>query len=401
MNAHESTLQTATRLTHAGRKGKDHHGPVNPPLVRASTMLFPDCASLQEANGTRRVYGRHATETTLALEQALCSAEGAAACMLTPSGLSAITTTLLALLKPGDHLLMVDTAYDPTRLFCDGLLKQNGISTTYYDPLVGAGIAALMQPTTKVVFVESPGSLTFEVQDIPAIAAVAHAAGAVVVSDSTWATPIGWASFELGVDVSIHAATKYIVGHSDALMGAILTNEALQYRVRDTYKQLGMSIGSDDAALALRGLRTMAARLAVHRESAQVVARWLQSQPEVAEVLYPPLAGTAGHTLWKRDFRPEYACGLMGAVFRSDVTEQQVAALIDRTRLFGIGFSWGGYESLILPINPSRCRTVNAEKWSAPMLRLHVGLEAVDDLLADLDVGFNALRMLPALAQVA
>ena len=401
MNKHASPLQTATRLTHAGRKGKDHHGPVNPPLVRASTMLFPDCAALQEASGTRRVYARHATETTMALEQALCAAEGAAACMLTPSGLSAITTTLLSLLKPGDHLLMVDTTYDPTRQFCEGLLKQNGISTTYYDPLIGAGLSALMQPNTKVVFVESPGSLTFEVQDIPAIAAVAHAGGAVVVSDSTWATPIGWASFELGIDVSIHAATKYIVGHSDALMGAILTNEALQHRVRDTYKQLGMSIGGDDAALALRGLRTMAARLAVHRESAQVVARWLQSQPEVAEVLYPPMEGTAGHELWKRDFRPEYACGLMGAVFHRDVTEQQVAELIDRTRLFGIGFSWGGYESLILPTCPSNYRTINAEKWTAPMLRLHVGLEAVEDLLADLEVGFSALRTLPTMAQVA
>jgi len=401
MNKHASPLQTATRLTHAGRKGKDHHGPVNPPLVRASTILFPDCAALQEASGTRRVYARHATETTMALEQALCAAEGAAACMLTPSGLSAITTTLLALLKPGDHLLMVDTTYDPTRQFCEGLLKQNGISTTYYDPLIGAGLSALMQPNTKVVFVESPGSLTFEVQDIPAIAAVAHAGGAVVVSDSTWATPIGWASFELGIDVSIHAATKYIVGHSDALMGAILTNEALQHRVRDTYKQLGMSIGGDDAALALRGLRTMAARLAVHRESAQVVARWLQSQPEVAEVLYPPMEGTAGHELWKRDFRPEYACGLMGAVFHRDVTEQQVAELIDRTRLFGIGFSWGGYESLILPTCPSNYRTINAEKWTAPMLRLHVGLEAVEDLLADLEVGFSALRTLPTMAQVA
>lgn len=401
MQQHSSELQTATRLTHAGRKGKEHHGPVNPPVVRASTMLFPDCAALQEANGTRRSYARHATETTLALEQALCAAEGAAACMLTSSGLSAITTTLLALLKPGDHLLMVDTAYDPTRQFCDGLLKQIGVSTTYYDPLIGAGIAALMQPTTKVVFVESPGSLTFEVQDIPAIAAVAHAAGAVVVSDSTWATPIGWDSFALGVDVSLHAATKYIVGHSDALMGAILTNEALHLRIRNTYKQLGMSVGGDDAALALRGLRTMAARLAVHRESAQVVAKWLQAQPEVAEVLYPPLEGAAGHALWKRDFRAEYACGLMGAVFHSNVTEAQVAALIDRTRLFGIGFSWGGYESLILPTRPAAYRTINAEKWSTPMIRLHIGLEAVEDLIADLDAGFSALREPGAIARAA
>ncbi|MBC3934852.1 cystathionine beta-lyase [Undibacterium rugosum] len=392
MNPHDTSLHTATRLTHAGRKGKSHHGPVNPPLVRASTMLFPDCASLQDAYGTRSCYGRHATETTMALEQALCAAEGAAGCMLTSSGLSAITTTLLALLGPGDHLLMVDTAYDPSRQFCDGLLKQIGVSTTYYDPLIGAGIASLMRPETKVVFVESPGSLTFEVQDIPAIAAVAHAAGAVVVSDSTWATPIGWSSFELGIDVSIHAATKYIVGHSDALMGAILTNEALHARVRATYKQLGMSIGGDDAALALRGLRTMAARLAVHRDSAQIVARWLSDQPEVAEVLYPPMPGAAGHELWKRYFRAEYACGLMGAVFRADITQQQVAALIDRTRLFGIGFSWGGYESLILPTNPQSYRTINPQKWAAPMLRLHVGLEAVEDLINDLDTGFIALR---------
>ncbi|MBC3920666.1 cystathionine beta-lyase [Undibacterium sp. CY18W] len=392
MNIVESELQTATRLTHAGRKGKAHHGPVNPALVRASTILFPDVAALKNACGTRRAYGRHGNETTQALEQALCAAEGAAACMLTSSGLSAVTTTLLALLQPGDHLLMVDTVYDPTRDFCDGLLQRMNISTTYYDPLIGRDITALIQPNTRVVFVESPGSLTFEVQDIPAIAAQAHARGAVVVSDSTWATPIGWNSFELGIDVSIHAATKYIVGHSDALMGAILTTAALHDRIRSTYRQLGMSIGADDAALALRGLRTMAARLAVHRESAKVVALWLQQQPEVAEVLYPPLPGCAGHDLWKRDFKPDYACGLMGAVFHADISEQQVAALIDKTRLFGIGFSWGGFESLMLPTSPAAYRTVNADKWTAPMLRLHVGLEDVDDLLADLAHGFDALR---------
>ncbi|MFZ6769131.1 cystathionine beta-lyase [Undibacterium sp. Di26W] len=399
MNIVEPELQAATRLTHAGRKGKAHYGPVNPALVRASTILFPDVAALKNACGTRRAYGRHGNETTQALEQALCAAEGAAACMLTSSGLSAVTTTLLALLQPGDHLLMVDTVYDPTRDFCDGLLKRMNISTTYYDPLIGRDIAALIQANTKVVFVESPGSLTFEIQDIPAIAAQAHACGAVVVSDSTWATPIGWNSFDLGIDVSIHAATKYIVGHSDALMGAILTTAALHERLRSTYRQLGMSIGADDAALALRGLRTMAARLAVHRESARVVAQWLQQQPEVAEVLYPPLPGCAGHDLWKRDFKPEYACGLMGAVFQAGISEQQVAALIDRTRLFGIGFSWGGFESLLLPTSPAAYRTVNADKWTAPMLRLHVGLEDVDDLLNDLAHGFEALRTTAAVPQ--
>jgi cystathionine beta-lyase len=386
------TWQMDTLLTHAGRKGKAHSGPVNPPVIRASTMLFPNVAALNRATGTRGIYGRHGNETTHALEHALCAAEGAAACLLTPSGLSAITTTLLALLQPGDHLLMVDTTYDPTRLFCEGMLKQIGVSTTYYDPLIGAGISALMQPNTKVVFVESPGSLTFEVQDIPAIAKVAHAQGALVVSDSTWATPIGWSSFALGIDVSLHAATKYIVGHSDALMGIILTTATLAERLRCTYKQLGLTISGDDAALALRGLRTLSARLAMHRTSAHQIANWLKAQPEIAEVLYPPMEGSAGHTIWKRDFRPEYACGLMGAVFRADISEEQVAALIDRTELFGIGFSWGGFESLILPTAPRNCRSINASHWQAPMMRLHVGLEGVQDLISDLECGFEALR---------
>ncbi|QJQ05887.1 cystathionine beta-lyase [Undibacterium piscinae] len=402
MHEHTQQWQMDTLLTHAGRKGKAHSGPVNPPVIRASTMLFPNVAALKQATGTRGIYGRHGNETTHALEHALCAAEGAAACLLTPSGLSAITTTLLALLQPGDHLLMVDTTYDPTRLFCDGMLRQIGVSTTYYDPLIGADISALMQPNTKVIFVESPGSLTFEVQDIPAIAKVAHAQGALVVSDSTWATPIGWSSFELGIDVSLHAATKYIVGHSDALMGIILTTAALAERLRCTYKQLGLTISGDDAALALRGLRTLSARLAMHRTSAHQVATWLKAQPEIAEVLYPPMEGSAGHELWKRDFRPEYACGLMGAVFRADITEQQVAALIDRggadyrTELFGIGFSWGGFESLILPTAPRNCRH-NADHWQAPMMRLHIGLEGVQDLISDLQMTLLATRSNPAL----
>jgi cystathionine beta-lyase len=392
MHTQAQQWQLETLLTHAGRKGKRQGGPVNPPVIRASTMLFPDVASLRQASGTRGIYGRHGNETTHALENALCAAEGASTCLLTPSGLSAITTTLLTLLCPGDHLLMVDTTYDPTRLFCDGMLRQLGITTTYYDPLIGAGISELMQANTKVIFVESPGSLTFEVQDIPAIASVAHAHGALVVSDSTWATPLGWSCFELGIDVSIHAATKYIVGHSDALMGVILTTGALAGRLCCTYKQLGLTVSSDDAALALRGLRTLSARLAMHSNSASLIARWLQAQPEVAEVLYPPLEGCAGHAIWKRDFRPGYACGLMGAVFHPGISERQVAALIDRTELFGIGFSWGGYESLILPTAPASCRSIGAERWQTPMIRLHVGLESAQDLLRDLAVGFTALR---------
>ncbi len=385
-------LQAATLLTHSGRKGKHSYGPVNPPIIRASTMLFPDVAALKAAYGTRGSYGRHGNETTHALEQALCAAEGAADCMLLPSGLAAITTCLLALVRPGDHILMVDSVYDPSRHFCDGYLQQIGVSTTYYDPTIGAEIAHLIQDNTKLVFVESPGSLTFEMQDIPAIAAAAHARGAVVVSDSTWATPIGWKSFELGIDISIHAATKYIVGHSDALMGVILTNQKTSKPVRDTYRQLGLTISGDDATLALRGMRTLAARLAVHRESALKVATWLSQQAEVAEVLYPPMPGAAGHEIWQRDFLPQYACGLMGVKFKAGVCDEQVATIVDKTDLFGIGFSWGGFESLILPVNPAQTRVVTGDRCQARSMRLHIGLEAVEDLLADLQQAFDAMR---------
>lgn len=390
--SHEKSLHVKTRLGHFGRKDKTHSGPVNPPVIRASTMLFPDVEQLKSAGGTRRSYGRHANETTLALESALCTAEEADACLLTSSGLLAISTTLLSLLKPGDHLLMTDSAYDPARSFCDGFLARMNVETTYYDPLIGAGIKELMRPDTKVVFVESPGSLTFEVQDIPAIAEVAHRHGALVVSDSTWATPLGWPSFKLGVDVSIHAVTKYIVGHSDVLMGAILCTEALGAKLRATYRDLGLSVGADDAYLALRGLRTLDARLAVHRESAQLVARWLQQQPEVETVLYPPLEGSPGHDLWKRDFRAEYACGLMGVVFRPDVTKAAANQLVNQVKLFGIGYSWGGYESLMIPISPGAHRSVTADRWPRQMVRLHVGLEAASDLIDDLGHGFDALR---------
>ncbi|GAC1316717.1 MAG: cystathionine beta-lyase [Collimonas sp.] len=386
------SLHVNTRLGHAGRKDKTHVGPVNPPLIRASTMLFPDVAQLNAVSGTRWSYGRHGCETSMALENALCAAEGAHTCLLTPSGLSAITTTLLALLKPGDHLLMTDSGYDSARTFCDGLLRQMGVATTYYDPLAGAGIAALIRPDTKVIFVESPGSLTFEVQDIPAIADAAHRHGALVVADSTWATPLGWPSFKLGIDVSIHAATKYIVGHSDVLMGAILTTEALGARLRRTYRELGVAIGADDAYLALRGLRTMAARLAMHRDNAQHIGRWLQRQPEVETVLYPPLEGSPGHTLWKRDFHAEYAGGLMGVVMRPEISQAAVTQLINQAKLFGIGYSWGGYESLMIPVSPGPYRSVTSDRWPQQMLRIHVGLEAASDLIDDLDQSFEALR---------
>lgn len=390
---HDHAQSKATTLAHAGRQGKSVYGAVNPPLVRGSTMLFPTVASMHAAEGTRTTYGRHGTETTLALERALCDLEGAADCLLTSCGVSAITLTLLALLKPGDHLLVTDSAYDYTKGFCKGVLKDFGIDTTFYDPCAGADIDAWMRPNTRVVLVESPGSNTFEIQDIPAIAQVAHRHGAIVVADSTWATPLGWSAFALGIDVSIHAATKYIIGHSDAFMGAVLCTEALAPALRRMYRALGHAASPDDAYLALRGLRSMGARLRQHAQSALEVARWLRGRPEVAQVLYPPLEGAPGHALWQSQFNATYASGLMGVVFSADVSQQSMERLIDATQLFGIGFSWGGYESLIVPTHPAQSRDVTASRWAGLVTaRLHIGLEAPADLIADLQQGFAAMR---------
>ncbi|MFL6668835.1 MAG: cystathionine beta-lyase [Burkholderia ambifaria] len=378
-----------TLLAHEGRSHGQPGSPVNPPVYRQSTLLFHGTDALDAVRGTPLAYGRHGSPTTRALEKALARLEGAHAALLTPSGLSAITTALLAVLNPGDHLLMTDSVYDPTRSFCDETLARLGIETTYYDPSIGAGIAALMRPNTRAVFTESPGSLTFEVQDIPAICRVAHRHGAVVLLDNTWGTPLNFRSFSHGVDVSIHAATKYIAGHSDVLMGVILTTEALAQQVTRCYRQLGMTVSGDDAYLALRGLRTLSVRLERHQRNAQVLTDWLARQPEVAQILYPARPGDAGHALWQRDFTG--ACGLFGLVLHPQ-PDDAVRALLDGMTCFGMGYSWGGFESLIIPFDCEGYRT--ATKWSpgGPTLRLHIGLENVDDLKADLDRGFAALK---------
>ena len=385
----QHTIHTETLLAHSGRAQKITGGTVNTPVYRASTLLFPTVDALRSVHGTIHTYGRHGNPTTRALESALCELEGAYGAMLTPSGLSALTCALLATLKPGDHLLMTDSVYDPTRAFCDGALKRLGIETTYYDPLIGAGIRSLMRPNTKVVFVESPGSLTFEVQDIPAISQVAHEHGALVMLDNTWGTPVHFASFKHGVDVSVHAATKYIVGHSDVLMGVILTTEALYPQLRGFYKQIGLTVSPDDAYLALRGLRTLAVRLERHQRNAQQVAQWLSKQPEVEQVLYPALPDAPGHALWKRDFTG--ACGLFAVQLRP-MAEQAVTAMLDGMNLFGMGFSWGGFESLILLTNPGKDRTAKPWQGRGPLLRLHIGLENPEDLIADLEAGFERMR---------
>ncbi|TCW79675.1 cystathionine beta-lyase [Burkholderia sp. SRS-46] len=378
-----------TVLAHEGRSHGQPGSPVNPPVYRQSTLLFHDTDALDTVRGTPLAYGRHGSPTTRALEKALARLEGAHAALLTPSGLSAITTALLAVLNPGDHLLMTDTAYDPTRSFCDETLARLGIETTYYDPRLGADIAALMRPNTRAVFTESPGSLSFEVQDIPAISRVAHQHGAIVLLDNTWGTPLHFRSFAHGVDVSIHAATKYIAGHSDVLMGAILTTEALAPKLTRCYRQLGMTVSGDDAYLALRGLRTLSVRLERHQRTAHALTAWLARQPEVATILYPAWPDDAGHALWQRDFTG--ACGLFGVVLHPQAADA-LRALLDGMTCFGMGYSWGGFESLIIPANPARHRTATRWPWDGPLLRIHAGLEHPDDLIADLDAGFARLR---------
>ncbi|MET0667101.1 MAG: cystathionine beta-lyase [Methyloceanibacter sp.] len=377
-----------TRLAHAGREPFRQHGFVNTPIYRGSTVLFPTVAAL-EANDQDFTYGRLGTPTVRALEEAIAELEGGHRTLLAPSGLSAIVTALLAFVSTGDEILVSDSVYRPTRRFCDSVLKRLGIKTIYYDPLIGAGIAKLITKKTRVVFTESPGSQTFEVQDVPAIAAAAHAAGAVVILDNTWATPLYFKPFEHGADVSIQAATKYIVGHADAMLGAITTTEAVTKTVAKAHEELGVCPGPEDAYLGLRGLRSLGVRLERHQRSGLEIAEWLAARPEVARVLHPALPTDPGHAIWRRDFKG--ATGLFSIVLKP-ASHEALARMLDGLKLFGMGYSWGGFESLILPFDPSVYRT--ARKWKAegPALRIHIGLEDVEDLKADLDAGLARLN---------
>jgi len=388
MNKRPRRQRQDTRLVHAGREPKRFHGFVNPPIYRGSTILFPTAAAL-EANDQEFTYGRLGTPTVRSLEEAIAELEGGYDTRLTPSGLSAIATTLLALLSAPDHLLISDAVYRPTRRFCDHVLTRLGVEVTYYDPLVGERIKDLIKRNTKVVFTESPSSLTFEVQDIPAIAAAAHAAGAMVVLDNTWATPLYFKSFAHGADVSIQAATKYIVGHADTMLGAITASQATWPAIARTHEDLGLCPGPEDVYLGLRGLRSLGVRLAHHQASALALAEWLEGRPEVSRVIHPALPCHPGHHIWKRDFTG--ASGLFAIVLKQ-ASKRAVAAMLDGLELFGMGYSWGGYESLIIPFDPSSYRT--ATKWVAegPALRLHAGLEDIDDLKSDLEAGFARLR---------
>ena len=378
-----------TRLVVAGRDTKGQHGFVNPAVYHASTVLYPT-AEDQVAHRARYQYGRRGTPTTEALEEALRSLEGEACAgvALMPSGLSAIATALIAVAGSGDHILVTDSVYRPTRVFCDGIFKRMGVETTYYDPLIGSGIAKLFKPNTRAVFVEAPGSQSFEMQDIPAIAAAAHDKRAVVLMDNTWATSLYFNAFSKGVDLSIQAGTKYIGGHSDIMFGCVSANAAIYPSLKNTVNAIGLSVGPDDVFLALRGLRTLAVRLARHYQSGLTIAHWLARRPEVARVLHPALDGDPGHAIWQRDFTG--ACGLFSIVLKP-IAEKPVHAFMNELALFGMGYSWGGYESLVILFDCTEYRT--ATRWApgGPTLRFHIGLEHTDDLIADLERGFAAM----------
>ncbi|HCL62151.1 MAG TPA: cystathionine beta-lyase [Rhizobiales bacterium] len=387
MSKGTKTQKEATRLAHAGREPARQHGFVNTPIYRGSTVLFPTVARL-EANAQDFTYGRMGTPTVKALEEAIAELEGGYRTLLTPSGLSAIATALFAFVSAGDEILVADTVYRPNRRFCDNVLKRLGVTTIYYDPLIGAGIKSLITKKTRVVFAESPGSQTFEVQDVPAIVKAAHAAGAVVILDNTWATPLYFKPFAHGVDVSIQAATKYIVGHADAMLGAITATEEASRAVEKAHEDLGLCPGPEDVYLGLRGLRSLGVRLERHQRSGLEMAHWLAGRPEVARVLHPALPSDPGHALWKRDFTG--ASGLFSIILKP-CTRGAVAAMLDGLALFGMGYSWGGFESLILPFDPADYRTTTTWQAEGPALRLHIGLEDVEDLKTDLEAGFARL----------
>ena len=391
----KKTFGEETRVITAGRDLKHYAGGVNPPVYHVSTIISKSVAELKarsnrEDDGDQiMAYGRRGTPTSWALENAVAELEGGYRTLAYPSGLAAIAGTLFAFLKSGDHLLMTDSVYAPTRRFCNQTLKRFGVETSYYDPQIGSGIQELLRPNTTVVFTESPGSHTFEVQDIPAIAEVSHTHGAKVLMDNTWASPLFFKPFAHGVDVSIQAGTKYIVGHSDAMLGTVTTNSVCWPALSEATWEMGQCAGPDDLYLAQRGFRTLSVRLQQHYRNGLEIGEWLRSRPEVRQVLHPALPDTPGYALWKHDFLG--ASGLFG-VELEPCSEAALEALLDGMQIFHMGYSWGGYESLIVPTNVRSIRTATPWNFEGPLVRLHVGLESVSDLKDDLAEGFQRLR---------
>ncbi|HWH38553.1 MAG TPA: cystathionine beta-lyase [Usitatibacter sp.] len=387
-------MKRPTRLVQRGRRTGSHPGTVNLPVARASTVTFESVAEMEavqrrfEADEVVPTYAIANMPLRAAFEDLMVEIEGGHRAATYPTGLAAVTAAIMACVGQGDHLLVVDSCYGPTRRFCDRTLARYGVETTYYDPLIGAGIGELMRPNTRAVYLESPGSLTFEVQDFPAIAQVAHAHGAAVLHDNTWATGLFFASFDHGADLVIQAATKYPAGHSDLLLGSVVANAAWWPRLRDVSRDIGHNASPDDLFLAIRGIRTLETRLRRHEQSALAVARWLQAQPQVRRVLYPPLPDDPGHALWKRDFTG--GSGLL-AVELAHGGRDEVAAFVESLECFALGYSWGGYESLVVPAHVRHART--ARPWQGgPLVRLHIGLEDADDLCEDLGRALSRLR---------
>jgi cystathionine beta-lyase len=392
----QNSHRAATKVVTAGRDPASYHGFVNPPVYHASTVLYPSAEDFVARRGHYQ-YGRRGTPTTEALESALAELEGplCAGVTLLPSGLAAISSALLAVVHSGDHILVTDSAYQPTRNFCEQVLKRLGVTTTYFDPLIGGPIAELFKPNTRLVYLESPGSLSFEMQDTAAIAKIAHDKGALVLMDNTWATPLYFRPLDHGVDLAIQAGTKYIGGHSDVMLGTVSANAATVAALKTSVRLHGVCEGPDDVYLGLRGLRTLDVRLERHFKSGVAIARWLEARPEVLRMLHPALPSHPGHAIWKRDFSG--ASGLFSMVLKP-VSQKAVYALLDELELFGIGASWGGYESLAIPFDCSPVRT--ATKWApgGPTVRFHIGLEAVEDLCADLERGFAVMAAAAAAA---
>jgi cysteine-S-conjugate beta-lyase len=383
-----ASLKRRSRLVHLGRETEQSQGFVNVPPFRGSTVLYPDVATLK-SRAQRYTYGTHGTPTTDALSSAWSDISGAVGTVLVPSGLSAIVVSLMTGLSAGDHLLMTDSAYRPARTFADKILKRMGIETTYYDPHVGAGIEALMRSNTKAVLTESPGSETLEIQDVPAIAEVAHAHDACVIMDNTWSTPLFFSPHAHGVDMAVEAGTKYLSGHADLLLGLISANERWFKRLHLCADLMAIPPGPEDVFLALRGLRSMELRLREAERQGLALARWLETRPEVMRVIHPALPGHPDHELWRRDFSG--SSGLFSIVLKP-TSDAAVAALLDGLELFGLGYSWGGYESLAVPFDCTTYRTATRFAPGGPTIRFSVGLEDIEDLKADLDRGFKRLR---------
>ncbi|MGP9821766.1 cystathionine beta-lyase [Salinarimonas sp. NSM] len=383
-----SSWRAATRLVHAGRDPSTQHGFVNTPIYRGSTVLFSSMDDLVNRRG-RYVYGTRGTPTTEALEHAWTELSGAAGTVLAPSGLGAISLALLSLVKAGDHVLVTDNVYWPTRAFCDEMLSGLGVEITYFEPMIGAGIAALIRPNTRVLFLETPGSLTLEVQDVPTMAAAAREKGVSVVIDNTWATPLLYPPHARGADLAIEAGTKYLSGGSDLLLGMVSANAEHWPRLRKTFDLFSNCAGPEDVFLALRGMRSMSLRLEEAERQGLAMAHWLSARPEVRRVLHPAMPEHTGHEIWKRDFHG--SSGLF-SVELEPVPTPALAAMLDGLRLFGMGFSWAGFESLVIPFDPNKNRTATRFAHEGPLLRFSIGLEDPADLKEDLDAGFARLK---------